>query len=101
MLAHAKWPMTFSAKALMITLYVINRSHSVPLDGDIPQRVWTGKGVSHRHLRVFGCLAYMHVAKDQRRKLDPKTRPCIFLDYGDDVFGYWLWNIAEKKVIRS
>ena len=33
--------------------------------------------------------------------MDPKTRPCIFLGYGDDEFGYWLWNLADKKVIRS
>ena len=50
---------------------------------------------------MFDCLAYMHISKDQRRKLDPKTRPCIFLGYGDDEFGYRLWNLAEKKVIRS
>ena len=30
-----------------------------------------------------------------------KTRPCIVLRYGDDEFGYQLWNLAEKKVIRS
>ena len=47
-----------------------------------------------------GDLAYMHVAKDHRRNLDPKTRPCIFLGYDDDEFGYQLWNLAEKKVIR-
>ena len=55
----------------------------------------------HRHLKVFGCLAYAHVAKEKREKLDRKTRPCIFLGYGDDEFGYRLWNLAEKKVIRS
>ena len=41
------------------------------------------------------------MAKDQRGKLDPKSRPCIFLDYGDEEFGYQLWDLAEKKVIRS
>ena len=43
----------------------------------------------------------MHVAKDKRGKLDPKTCPCIFLGYGDNEFGYRLWNLEEKKVIRS
>ena len=33
--------------------------------------------------------------------MDLKTRPCIFLGYGDDEFGYGLWNLEEKKVIRS
>ena len=43
----------------------------------------------------------MHVAKDKWGKLDPKTRPCIFLGYGNDELGHRLWNLAEKKVVRS
>ena len=79
MLAQAKLPKTFWVEALLTTTYVINRSPSVPLDGDTSQKVWSGKEVSYWHLKVFGCLAYVHVAKDRRGKLDPKTRPCIFL----------------------
>ena len=45
MLAHAKLPKTFWAEALSTATYVINRSPSVPLDGDSPQKVWTGKEV--------------------------------------------------------
>mgnify|MGYP000067078227 CR=1 FL=1 len=101
MLAHAKLPKTFWAEALMTAAYVINQSPSVPLDGDIPQRVWTGKDLSYRQLRVFSCLSYVDVAKDQREKLDLKSRQCIFLGYDDDEFGYRLWNLAEKKVTRN
>ena len=59
MLAHAKLPKTFWVEALSTTTYVINRSPSVPLDGDSPQKVWTGKEESYLHLKVFGCLAYV------------------------------------------
>ena len=45
----------------------------MPLDGDTPQKVWTGKEVTYGHLKVFGVLAYVHVAKDRKGKLDPKT----------------------------
>ena len=90
MLAHAKLSKTFWAEALITTRYVINRSPSTPLDGDMPERLWTGKYVSYGHLKVFGCLAYMHVAMDKQGKLYPKSRPCIFLGYGDDEFGYRL-----------
>ena len=100
MLAHAKLSKTFWVEALTRTTYMINISPSTPLDGDT-QRVWTGKGVSYRHLKVFGCLAYVHVVKDKRGKLNTKTWPCIFLAYNDDEFGYCLLNITEKKVIRS
>ena len=68
MLAHARLFKMFWVEALMI-----NRSPSVPLDGDIPQRVWSDKDVSYRHLRVFSCLAYVHIVKDQSEILDPKT----------------------------
>ena len=101
MSAHAKLSKIFWVQVLMTTTYVINRSPSENLDGDVPQRVWTDKDVSYRHLKVFDCLAYVHVTKDKRGKLDTKTRPSIFLGYGDDEFGYRLWNLQEKKVIRS
>ena len=57
--------------------------------------------VSYRYRKVFGCLSYVHVAKDTCKKLDPESRPCIFLGYGDDEFGYQLWKLAEKKVMQS
>ena len=101
MLAHAKLPKTFWAEALSTATCVINRSPLVALDGDTPQKVWTGKEVSYRHLKVFRCLVYVHVAKDRRVNLDPKTRACIFLGYGDDEFGYRVWDLVDKKVFRS
>ena len=33
--------------------------------------------------------------------MDPKTRPCIFLGYGDDEFSYRVWDPVDKKVFRS
>lgn len=40
---------------------LINLSSSVPLNGDVPERVWRGKDVSYDHLRVFGCRAYLFI----------------------------------------
>ena len=98
MLAHAKLARTYWDEALMTAVHVINSSPLVPLGGDVPRRVWTGKEVSYWHLRVFDCLLYAHVAKYHRGKLDPKSWPCIFLGYSQDEFGCRLW---DKKVIRS
>ena len=73
--------------------HVINLSPSVPLKGDVPDRVWFGKDVSYDHLRVFGCKAFVHVPKDERSKLDAKARQCIFIGYGlDGEFGYRLYD---------
>ncbi|KAJ7005746.1 hypothetical protein NC653_005156 [Populus alba x Populus x berolinensis] len=100
-LSHAKLPKSFWGEAMKSTVAMINLSPSIPLDFDVPDRVWKGKDVSYAHLRVFGCRAFVHVPRDERSKLDSKTRQCIFLGSEDDEFGYRLWDPKEKKIVRS
>ena len=37
-----------------------------------------------RHLRVLGSVAYVHVPKEKRRKLDAKAEKCILVGYSDE-----------------
>lgn len=55
LLSEAKLPQTFWGEALYSAVHVINLSPIVILDGEVPNKVWTGKHVSYDHLRVFGC----------------------------------------------
>ena len=43
----------------------------------------------------------MHIPKDERSKLNVKTRLCNFLGYSLDEFGYKLYDPVEKKLVRS
>ncbi|RVW60490.1 Retrovirus-related Pol polyprotein from transposon TNT 1-94 [Vitis vinifera] len=52
--------------------------------------IWSNNEISYDHLRVFGCKAFVHIPKDERSKLDAKTRPCVFIGYGQDELGYRL-----------
>jgi hypothetical protein len=97
----AKLPKSFWGEAMKTAVDLINLSSSVPLNCDFSQRVWTGKDVSFEHLRVFGCMAFVHVPRDERSKLDSKVKQCIFLGYGHEEFGYRLWDPVFKKIIRS
>ena len=101
MLKLAKLPKSFWGEAVNTTVYLINRSPSVPLDFDIPERVWIGKDVSYSYLKVFGCKEFMHVPKEQRLKLDDKATSCIFIGYGDEEFGYKLWDSEKQKIVIS
>jgi len=80
---------------------LINLSLLVPLDYDIPERVWSGKDVSYSHLNVFDCRAFIHIPRNERSKLDDKARQCIFLGYGHEEYRCRLWDPIEKKLIRS
>ena len=33
--------------------------------------------------------------------MDNKSNRCIFLGYSEDEFGYKLWDLLDKKVVRS
>ena len=46
MLKMTKQPKSFWAEVVQTACYLINRSPSVPLDFDIPERVWTGEDTS-------------------------------------------------------
>ena len=81
--------------------YLINRGPSVPLDGGLPEEAWTGKEVNLSHLKVFGCISYVHVDAEKRDKLDSKSRKCTFIGYGSDEFGYRFWDEENRKIIRS
>ena len=50
-----------------------------------------------RHLRVFGSIAYVHVPKEKRRKLDAKAEKCILVSYSDEQKGYKCYNPRTKQ----
>jgi len=43
----------------------------------------------------------VHVPKDERSKLDTKTRQCIFIGYSQNEFGYKFFDSVEEKALRS
>ena len=51
-------------------------------------------------LSVYACSEGSE-PKDQMSKLDSKSKACIFMGYSEDEFGYRLWDLVEKKVVRS
>ena len=53
------------------------------------------------HLKVFGCVAYLHISDQGRNKLDSKSKFCTFIGYGEDEFGYRIWDDENKMIVRS
>ncbi|WVZ17355.1 hypothetical protein V8G54_010337 [Vigna mungo] len=101
MLSHAKLPKSLWGEAVVTAADLINLSPSRPLNGKIPEKVWSGKKASYHNLRVFGCKASVHIPKDERAKLDAKVKDCIYLGSPRDEFGFRLWDPANRKIVRS
>ena len=100
MLVDAKQPHRFWAEALSTAAYLINRSPTKTLGDKTPFEAWYGKKPSVKHLKVFGCAAYSHVAKDERKKLDPKAKKCSFLGYAAQRKGYRLYDTEKSSIYR-
>lgn len=80
---------------------LLNLTPCVPLDFNVPNHVWSCKDVSYDHLQVFGCMAYVHILKDKRSKLDEKSERCVFVGYELEEFGYKLFYRVQRKFIHS
>ncbi|KAK9212518.1 hypothetical protein WN943_001900 [Citrus x changshan-huyou] len=83
------------------TCYIVNRSLSTTIGLKTPMEMWTRKLADYSHLHAFGCPVYVIYNAQERAKLDPKSRRCIFLGYADGVKGYRLWDPTAHKIIIS
>ena len=59
--------------------------------------LYFGRKPNLQHLRVFYSIAYVHVPKEKRRKLDAKAEKCILVDYSDEQKGYKCYNPRTKQ----
>jgi hypothetical protein len=89
------------AEAVSIACYLVNRSPSVAINCKIPEEVWSGQSCDYSHLRIFGCDAYALIPKNQRSKLDPKSKCYVFVGYDYAVKGYRLWDPTSQKIVIS
>ena len=67
------------AEALLTAVYVRNRCPSSVVPSMTPYEALTEEKRDVSHLRPFGCSCFAHFPKDERTKLDPKAKKCVFL----------------------
>jgi hypothetical protein len=101
MLVQAKLPPSFWNLAVAAYVHTTNRSPSSALNGETPYFLWKKKKPNVSYFRVFGCLAYVLVRKENRRALEPHSRKCIFVGYPEGVKAWKFWDPVNRKFIIS
>lgn len=97
MLVDSQLPKNLWGEAALCATYVLNRSITTSLPkGTIPAEIFYKRKVNLSKLKPFGCLAYNHIPKERRTKLDDKSELCIMVGYTDN--GYRLWNPTKLKI---
>ncbi|OUC41357.1 integrase core domain protein [Trichinella nativa] len=86
------------AEAVGTANYLRNRCTTKALRKVIPEEAWSGRKPNLAHLKVFGCLAMVHVASGQRKKWDLKSEERIFVGYCETSKGYRTVDCKTKKM---
>jgi len=98
---HAGLPLQFWEDPVGTIVYLINRAPSSSLDGGILEEAWTSKKVNFSFLKTFGCEAFIRINKENRTKLEEKSKKCTFIGYGVNDFSYLFYDYEKHKFIRS
>jgi hypothetical protein len=74
-------PMCLWVEETKTTIYVKNLlSHSALLF-KTPKDMFSEKKPELSHLKIFGCLIFVHIPKEKRTMLDPSRKKGIFVGY--------------------
>ena len=103
LLEDAKLDKGFWGYAVLTAAHIHNRLPSRSHNDISPMEHWTGKIPGVGHLRVFGATAWVHIPKERRQKLDPKSIKCILVGYEEDPGSRVsrLYDPSRKKLVLS
>ncbi|KAG6590540.1 Copia protein [Phytophthora cinnamomi] len=101
MLHYAGLDKTFWAEAAMTAIYIKNRLPSPKSPDKTPFEIVYKSKPNVKHMRIFGCKAYVLTPKEKRLKWDPKAREGIFMGYEERSKAYRVYDIEAGQVVIS
>lgn len=101
MLSEKEMPRMFWPEAVKWTTFVLNRCPTVAVQDMTPQEAWSGEKPSVDFFRVFGCMAYAHVPKAKRTKLEDRSTACVLLGVSEESKAYRLYDPVTKRIVIS
>ena len=98
MVAHAGLKKSFWAEAVATANYLRNQTPTKMLGKKTPYELWYERKPDISHLKVFGCIAYVHVPDVHCRKFHDKSEKMRFMGYSKGGRGYRLLNEETMRV---
>ena len=101
MLKIKNLPKEFWAETTACTVYILNHCPTTNLKMETPQEAWAGPKPNISHMKIFKCIAYVHVPEQRMSKLDDKSIKAIFIEYSSKSKLYKLYDPNNFKIIIS
>ncbi|GAU12447.1 hypothetical protein TSUD_229810 [Trifolium subterraneum] len=96
-----KVPKKFWPEAVNWSVHILNRCPTFVVKDMTPEEAWSGSKPFVSHFKVFGCIAYVHIPDNLRKKLDDKNYVCILLGISEESKAYKLYDPAKAKIVVS
>ena len=94
-------PKRYWSHGVLTATYLINRLPSRILKFKSPLEVLNDRKPDISHLRVFGCICYVHQQGLHRDKLDARAVKCVFFGYSSTKKGYICYDMTNRKIFIS
>jgi hypothetical protein len=91
---QANLPIEFGGECILTAGYVINRTPPLILHGKTPYEVLYGMTPQLEHMRVFGCLCYIHNQGHKGDKFASHSRKCVFMGYPYSKKGWRVYDLG-------
>jgi hypothetical protein len=101
-LFEAHMPTSYWGEAVTAGAYIINRVPSSSLQFQTPfevlHRLVSAPTMPNLPPKVFGCVAYVHLHKGLRTKLEPRGLRCVFVGYALHQKGYRCYHPPSRQL---
>jgi histone deacetylase 1/2 len=101
LLAHSSLPLRFWDEAFLTACYLINRMPTPVLNQDTPVHRLLKIQPDYSFLRVFGCACWPSLRKYNTRKLEFRSKLCVFLGYSLMHKGYKCLDRSSGRIFIS
>lgn len=88
MLIDSKLDARYWGEAVLCSTYLKNISPTSAIAASTPYEIWFKRKPNLSHLRIFGSVGYVRTPNQLLSKLDPRSKPYIFVGYSDRQKGY-------------
>ena len=95
-------PISYWGEAIIAVAYLINRVPSSSLQFQTPFDVLhntvSAPTILNMSPKVFGCVAFVHLHKPKRNKLEPHALRCVFVGYALHQKFYRCYHPPSRKI---
>ena len=90
-------PHVYWSEFVFIVVYIMNMTPTTSIHDVTPKEKFIGIKPDFPHLKVFGCIAYVHILDEICTNLDAKAEKCVFIGYSFEQKGYKCYNPSTRK----